>query len=133
MDQRAKVLIGTLLIVIAVMAVGLVAAAADGSGNSAMGGMRMNGADPYVGMMQAMGGMNSDAMLTHMRDVLGEDGYRRMQDHWRNHRASGPMTGNPATDEMMHQMMDSMMQRMPADRDRMLPLPAATPTPTPSR
>lgn len=126
------------MLVIATMAVGLVASAANGTGNnttggmSGMSGMPMNTNDPYVGMMQAMGGMNSDAMLAHMRDVLGEEGYRRMQDHWRNHRASGPMTGDPAVDEMMHQMMDSVMQRMPADRDRMLPL-AASPTATPKR
>jgi hypothetical protein len=56
-----------------------------------------------------------------------------MLDHWRNHGAGGPMTGNPAVDEMMHQMMDSLMQRMPADRDRVLPLPADSPTATPAR
>lgn len=130
MDQRAKVIIGALVLVIAIMTVGLVVAASNGSGNNTMGdmaGMAMNMNDPNVRMMEAMGSMNSDVMLTHMREVLGEEGYRRMLEHWGNHRAGGPMTGNPAVDEMMHQMMDSMMQRMPADRDRVLPLPSATP------
>lgn len=129
MNQRAKVIIGTLVVVVAILAGTLVAFVASGSDEDAAA-MRMDGRDPYTGMMQAMGAMDSDAMLTHMREVLGDEGYRRMLDHWRNHRASGPMTGNAGVDEMMHQMMDSMMQRMPADRERILPLPTATSTPT---
>lgn len=133
MDQRAKVIIGTLVVVSALLAVGLGVALTRPSTNGAAARMPMSMNDPYVGMMQSMGNMNSDAMLTHMREVLGEDGYRRMQEHWRTHRAGGTMTGNPGVDEMMHQMMDSMLQRMPADRDRIFPLPAASPTATPGR
>ncbi len=128
MDQRAKVIIGTLSVVVAVLAVLLtVSLTANRGGTPGVGAMPMNMSDPYVGMMQAMGGMNSDVMLTHMREVLGEDGYGRTTAHWRNHRAGGPVTGDPAVDELMHQMMDSMMQRMPADRGGMLPLPSPTP------
>ena len=137
MDQRAKVIIGALVVVIAILAAGLVAVVATDDGDDAMdagmAGAGMTGGDSYVGMMQAMGDMDSDAMLAHMREVLGEDGYGRMLEHWRNHRAGGPMTGDAGVDEMMHQMMDSIMQRMPADRDHMFPLPAASPTATPAR
>lgn len=125
-NQQAKIIIGALVIVVASLAVGLAAVASD-DGDS-MAGMRMDGRDSYAGMMQAMGTMDSDAMLTHMREAIGDEGYRRMLDHWRDHRAGGPMAG-AGVDEMMHQMMDSMMQRMPADRGRILPLPTATATP----
>ena len=131
MDQRTKVIIGTLVVVSALLAAGLVVALTRDTDNGTAARMPMGMKDSYVGMMQAMGGMDSDAMLTHMQEVLGEDGYRRMLDHWASHRAGGPMTGNPGADAMMHQMMDSMMQRMPADRGRLLPLPATSPTATP--
>ena len=133
MDRRVRVIIGALVGVSAALAVALAVVIATGDGDESVVGGHMTGSDSYVGMMQAMGGMDSDAMLTHMRTVLGEDGYRRMLDHWRNHSSGGPMTGNAGVDAMMHQMMDSMMQRMPADRDRMFPLPAASATSTPVR
>ena len=93
-----------------------------------------------MGMMQAMGDMDSDALLTHMHEVLGEDGYERMLEHFRDHRSGGPMTGDAAVDGMMHQMMDGMLQQMPDDSGQMMPMmpgmtstPAATGTPTPGQ
>lgn len=89
----------------------------------------MGGGNATMQMMQAMGNMDSDAMLTHMREVLGEDGYQRMLKHMQEHRAGGPMTANPAIDGMMHQMMDGMLQQMPDDGGRMMP-GTGTPPPT---
>ena len=97
----------------------------------------MNTDDGFAGMMQSMGDMDSDAMLSHMREVLGTDGYQRMIDHLNDHRDGGPMTGDASVDQMMHSMMDGMMQHMPADADNIMPpgrdehheTPAATRTP----
>jgi hypothetical protein len=60
-------------------------------------------------------------MLDHMRDVLGEEGYSRMLEHLREHRSGDAMSANPDIDEMMHQMMDGMMQHMPQDDVDVLP------------
>jgi hypothetical protein len=94
-----------------------------------------------AGMMGAMGSKASDDMLKHMREVLGEDGYQRMLAHLADHRNGTPMAGNAAADQMMHTMMDGMIQSMPAgggsvlppgnDQHHELPVPATTPTPTP--
>jgi hypothetical protein len=100
---------------------------------------QVDGHDSYAGMMQSMGDMDSDAMLSHMREILGEGGYRRMMEHLHDHRSGGPMTGDPDVDEMMHRMMDGMMQHMPADSDNIMPpgrdehhgTPAAGSTPQP--
>lgn len=135
MNQRAKVIIGALIVIVLIMGATLAVAVSRNNNNAT--GVReqehMHGGDAYTAMMQAMGEMNADAMLAHMREVLGEDGYRRMLEHWRNHRAGAPMADSAGVDEMMHQMMDAMMQRMPPDRDHTLPLPAASPAATPVR
>ena len=90
--------------------------------------------------MSAMGGADSDAMLNHMKDVLGDDGYNRMQQHFRDHQSGGSMSGMADIDQMMHAMMDGMMAEMPADSNDILPLgdphhrtPTIAGTPTPSR
>ena len=137
MNTQAKVIIGVLGAVAVALAVTLgVVIAMDDDDTLADRG-HMNGDDGYVGMMQSMGVMDSNAMLAHMQDVLGADGYRRMIAHVNDHRAGGPMTGDASIDRMMHSMMDGMMQHMPADADNIMPpgrdehheTPPATPQP----
>ena len=77
--------------------------------------MDSDSGDGFMGMMDAMGDMDSGTFVEYMRDVLGEDGFGRMLDHMREHRDGGPMTGDPTIDDMMHRMMDGMMEHMPAD------------------
>lgn len=127
MDRRARMIIGGLAATVIVLAIALVVVVGDDDGSTAMHGGITN---PSMGMMRAMGSMDSDAMLTHMRDVLGNDGYQRMLKHMHEHRAGGPMAGDPGIDGMMHQMMDGMMQQMPDDRGGMMPRATGTPTPT---
>lgn len=133
MNTQAKVIVAVLIA--AVVGLGItvgVMAAGDNDGGGHMG-RQMDSGDGYGGMMSAMGEGDSEAMLKHMREVLGEEGYQRMQDHLRDHRDGGPMTGNTGIDGMMHQMMDGMMQRMPMDRGNMMPStgPGAAKTPAP--
>ncbi|TAK75794.1 MAG: hypothetical protein EPO16_08400 [Dehalococcoidia bacterium] len=128
MDTRARAIVGVLGATVIVLAVALVVVIArDDDGSTAMHGGTTT---PSMGMMRAMGNMDSDAMLTHMRDVLGNDGYQRMLKHMQGHRAGGPMAGDPAIDGMMHQMMDGMMQQMPDDSGGMMPRATGTPTAT---
>jgi putative AlgH/UPF0301 family transcriptional regulator len=75
-----------------------------------------------MGMMQAMGNMDSDRMLVAMKEVLGPEAYQRMLDHIAEHRKGGAMAGNAGMDSMMHQMMDDMMQQMPGDRENIMPM-----------
>ena len=77
-------------------------------------------------MMGAMGSMDSAAMLQHMKEVLGEDGFKRMQEHLQPHQQGGPVTSGTQIDQMMHTMMDGMMAQMGL-------VPATTGTPTHSR
>jgi hypothetical protein len=122
MNTQAKVLIGILVAALIGLgaALGVVLATGDSEGDDVSHGM-MNGNDGFAGMMGAMSSGDSDAMLGHMRDVLGAEGYQRMVDHFRDHRNGGPMTGDPEIDDMMHRMMDGMMQRMPMDAGGMMP------------
>ncbi len=130
MDRRAQAIIAVLGVAVAFLTVALVVVMTSGGSMFGVRGMgAMGGNNATMQMMQAMGNMDSDAMLTHMREVLGEDGYQRMLKHMQEHRAGGPMTGNPAMDSMMHQMMDGMWQQMPDDRGGMMPRATATPTP----
>jgi len=76
--------------------------------------------DSYMGMMAAMGNMDSDQMLAMMKSVLGPDAYQKMLGHMAAHKA-GQTPSDTTVDSMMHQMMDGMMQRMPADRDNVMP------------
>jgi len=122
MNTQTKVVISILTAVVVALGVtlGVVLANGDGDGGGASQGM-MDSDDSFTGMMGAMGSMDSDAMLSHMRDALGEDGFQRMLAHFQEHRDGGPMTGDAEVDDMMHQMMDGMMQHMPADSDNIFP------------
>ena len=81
-------------------------------------GHMMDDGQGFAGMMSAMASLDSDAMLAHMKEVLGEDGFNRMQDHFRG---GTPMAGMTEIDEMMHKMMDGMMAEMTADSNDILP------------
>jgi hypothetical protein len=137
MITPARAIIGVLAIAVVGLGTALGIALAsdeDGSDDQAMDGQGM------TGMMSAMASMDSDAMLAHMKEVLGEDGFRRMQEHFQNHDSSMPMTGMTDVDTMMHAMMDGMMAEMPADSNNILPpsdahheTPAASSSSTPAR
>jgi len=132
MDRRAKGIIAVLGMTVAILVAALAVVIAQASDDDDEGmSSGMGGNASYMGMMQAMGNMDSDAMLTHMREVLGDDGYQRMLQHFQDDRSGMPMTGNTAIDSMMHQMMDGMMQQMPDDSGSVLPRATSTPTPTP--
>ena len=116
MNQQAKIIIGALSALAIVLVIGLVVSLAMDDDD-----MDMNG-NHSMGMMQAMGNMDSDAMLKHMREVLGEDGYQRMLGHMREHRNGVSTPSGSSVDDMMHRMMDGMMQQMPADSGGNMPM-----------
>jgi hypothetical protein len=129
MPQRARIVSAILATAVAVLAIALVVVIVqDGTDDDGMPGA-MAGNASYMGMMQAMGSMDSEAMLGHMREVLGDDAYQRMVQHFRDHRSGGAMMGNTAMDAMMHQMMDGMMQQMPVAQHHLMPHPTLTATP----
>jgi len=111
MNNQAKIIIGALGALAVVLAFGLVVSLA--SDDNMGSNMSRNSGNQSMAMMQAMGNMDSDAMLDHMRQILGEEAYQRMLSHMEGHRNGTPMTGNSAFDQMMHGMMDGMMQQMP--------------------
>ena len=76
--------------------------------------------DSYQGMMAAIGYRDSDQMLERMKEILGPDAYETMLQHMAAHRA-GATASDATIDSMMHQMMDGMFQRMPADRHNLMP------------
>ena len=106
----------------AILAIGLVVSLASDDDMGMGGNMGMNNGNHSMAMMQAMGNMDSDAMLDHMRQILGEEAYQRMLSHMEDHRNGTPMTGNSAIDQMMHGMMDGMMQQMPDDSGGNMPM-----------
>jgi hypothetical protein len=121
MDRSPWFVIGGLCVAVVVLSVALtVVVLRDDAGTAATAPMPMGGG--YMGMMQAMGGMDSDAMLGHMRDVLGDEDYARMLAHLEEHRRGGPMTRHPEVDEMMHRMFDGMLELMPVDRGGIMPM-----------
>ena len=142
MNTQIKAILGILVAAVIGLAitVGVMAAGDDEyDGNTTTPNHMMGKDSGYVGMMGAMGSMDSDDMLTHMRQVLGEDGYQRMLAHLADHQSGAPMTGNTTVDQMMHAMMDGMMGQMPMGGGTLplpgnnahheTPTPATTPTP----
>ena len=121
MTRGVTFLVGGLVAAIAVLTVALGVALIDGHDDD---GMMMGGRgnDNYMGMMQAMGRMESDQMLQMMRSVLGEEAFKRMQQHMAEHRGGMPSIYDNSPGGMMHQMMDGMMQRMPDDRTHSMPM-----------
>jgi hypothetical protein len=66
----------------------------------------------FMGMMSAMGTMNTDAMQARMREVLGDSDYDAMLRHMAEHRAGMGMNYGPGAEGAMHRMMDGMMSQM---------------------
>ena len=124
MNKQAKVIIAALSALSLALAVGLgvsLASGDDGVDTSMGMGMNSNSNHP-LGMMQAMGNMNSNGMLDHMKEILGADAYQRMLGHMRDHRIGASMPNGSSIDDMMHRMMDGMMQQMPDDRGGNMPM-----------
>jgi len=118
MNQQAKIIIAALSALAVVLAIGLAVSLATDDDD-----MHTNASGNHLmGMMQSMGNMDSDAMLDHMREALGEDGYQRMLGHMQEHRSGAAMPGGSSIDDMMHRMMDGMMQQMPADSGGNMPM-----------
>lgn len=120
MTTQAKIVIAALSALSVGLAIVLAVALAS-NGDDDMDHMGTAG-DGYMGMMQAMGGMDSDEMLKSMQGILGPDAFKQMADHMAAHRGSGQAPGSASVDSMMHRMMDGMMQRMPDDSNHMMPL-----------
>lgn len=118
MNQKAPWIVAGLSVVIAVLVVSIAVIAAT-SDDDHMG--RVN--NDYMGMMGAMGRMDSDDMLARMHSILGEQDYQQMLAHMAAHRAGGAMGDDAGINGMMHRMMDGMMQQMPADENDVMPGP----------
>jgi len=112
--REAKAVIAVLGALVVVLLVALLAAADDDM-------PIRRGADPegrYAGMLRAMGNRDTDGMLERMREVLGDDAFQRMLDHFAEHRR-GSSPGDPRIDSLMHQIMDGLMEQMPPGRGGM--------------
>ena len=122
MNARTTIAIGGLLAVVVGLGVALgVVLATDDANDAGSVGHRMAAGGGPMSMMVAMGGMDSGTFVDHMRDVLGEGRFGRMLDHLREHQDGGLMTGGQAAGDMMHRMMDGVMEHMPADKGGVMP------------
>ena len=120
MNSQSRIIVGLLVAAVAALGIAVGAMAAGSDGDSDGTRNHMDADDPYTGMMGAMGSMDSDNMLEHMREILGQDGYNRMMRHFEDHQ-KGVMTGDTEVDGMMHLMMDGMTRHMPGDNQDILP------------
>lgn len=111
MTRQAKTVIALLAGGVVVLAVLFAVVAVDAWG----GDMHDDSSDSYMGMMGAMGDMDSGDMMTHMRDMMDDETFAQMQEHMADHE-SMPMPSGMSTDGMMHQMMDGMMDHMMSGR-----------------
>jgi len=118
MTHQARIIIAALSALAVVLAIGLVVSLAVNDGDN-QGNMSDNHS---MGMMQSMGDMDSNDMLEHMREILGEDGYQRMLGHMQDHRNGSAMPSGSSIDDMMHRLMDGMMQQMPDDSGGNMPM-----------
>ena len=129
MERRVQALVAVLGLAVVVLTAALVGVMRD-SDTSGDAEHSIGSKNASMGMMQAMGDMDSDAMLVRMREVLGEDGNQRMLTHMQDHRSGMPSRGaSPDVDGLMHQLMDGMMQQMPDDDGHRMPHTSVTPTP----
>lgn len=140
MTTPIRATIAALLLAVAGLGVALgIVLATDEDGDDGGRMMGQGQGQGIPGMMSAMADMDSDAMLAHMKEVLGDDGYQRMRQHFQDHGSGAPMTGMTDVDQMMHAMMDGMMAEMPADANNVMPrsghadMPTVTGTPTQTR
>lgn len=115
MITPTRTIIGVLAAAVIVLGIALgVALASDDDQDADM----ITDVQGYAGMMSAMASMDSEAMLAHMKEVLGEDAFDRIEDHFRG---GTPMADMSEIDQMMHMMMDGMMAKMPPDSESILP------------
>lgn len=115
MITPTRTIIGVLAVAVVGLGIALGVALTDDDGSE---DHMMDDGQGVAGMMSAMADMDSDAMLEHMKEVLGEDGFNRMRQHFQE---GTPTTEMAEVDEMMHRMMDGMMAKMPADSNNVLP------------
>ena len=110
MSTRAKTLIGILGAAVVALAIGLgVAVATDGDGND-NDRYWASGDTPYYGIMHAAGEGDWQAMSEYMLEVLGEDGFREMQEHMTRDGCQWS-TDDKDLDAFMHDMSYGMMYR----------------------
>lgn len=113
MNTAAKVIIGVLAVAIVGLGIGLGVALAKGGddGTRSGGYWNSNGdGDAYYRMMDAMGRGDWQAMQDDIRQFLGDDGYRQMQEHMRTDGCSWA-SGDDDMDGFMHDSMYGMMYR----------------------
>lgn len=112
MNTSAKVAIGALSVIVAVLGIGLgVSLASDDGGGSSGGYWNSGNGDAYNGMMGAMGQGDWQGMQDYMRQSLGEDGYQQMQEHMTSDGCDWS-EGDDDMDGWMHGMSYGMMYRM---------------------
>lgn len=134
--SRAIIGVLTAMVVGLSVALALVLASDDDGTDNHMVGQGQG----FAGMMSAMADMDSDSMLEYMKEVLGEDGFQQMVQHFQDHSGGASMTGMSDVDQMMHTMMDGIFAEMPSDSHHILPqsnpdgqTATATTSPTPTR
>ena len=115
MITRTRTIVGVLSAAVIGLGIALGVALAD---DDEPDGHMMDDGQGVKEMTSAMASVDSDAMLAHMKEVLGEDGFNRMQDHFRS---GTPVDGMTEMDGMMHKMMEGMMAEMPAGSNDSLP------------
>lgn len=106
----AAVGLGGIIVGALLMASVALAAGGENNGDSKMG--RMGNNQQFMGMMSSLGSMDYGEMQDHIREVLGDDAYARMLDHMDDNHQAMPMSGTASIDQMMHYMMDGMLDAM---------------------
>jgi hypothetical protein len=118
MTRGSQTAIAVLAVAVVALAIGLMMALAWDHDPDHMNAR----SNDYMAMMDALGRMDSDEMLSGMESALGSDGYQTMLAHMADHRRGNAMTPGSGIDGMMHMMMDGMMNQMPADRNNTMPM-----------
>jgi len=104
MTDRARLAIGALAVVVAVLAFALIASLVmDGE---------MHDDSGYMGMASAMHDGNMNDFTASMRQAMSDEDFATMQAHMQAHQAGSPMIDDGALNQMMHRMMDGMMSGM---------------------
>jgi len=105
MNRKAKAIVVTLVAALLGLSATVAVLAASGDDGNMNGRM-----DGNQGMMGTMESMDSDAMMVYMRDVLGEEAYQRMLEHFADQQNGAMMPDDPRAGQMMGSMMDGTMQ-----------------------
>lgn len=105
MIRKTKAIVVTLVAALLGLSATVAVLAASGDDGDMNGRM-----DGNQGMMSTTESMDSDAMMVYMRDVLGEEAYQRMLDHFADQQYGAMMPDDPGAGQMMGSMMDGTMQ-----------------------